>query len=136
MIEWSEELALGVASIDEQHRELVKRFNMLLTACNEGKGGEQLRSTLEFLRNYVVEHFRDEERLQIRSGYPGYVEHQEKHREFVKKLSMLREQFNDEGASLPLIIKTNNTLVDWLVTHIRRDDQKVGAHIRLNEGTA
>ncbi len=130
MIAWSEDLALGVAAIDDQHKELIRRFNALLTACNEGKGGDQLRATLEFLKSYVVEHFRDEEQLQIRSGYPDYPGHLEKHREFVGKLATLRDQFDDEGASLPLIIKTNSTLVDWLVTHIRRDDQKVGAHVR------
>jgi hemerythrin len=46
LIEWNEDLTTGNRTIDEQHRELIDRFNGLLAACNQGKGKEEIKSLL------------------------------------------------------------------------------------------
>ena len=61
--------------IDSQHRLLLDTVNTLMDACSSGKGREQIQSTLTFLNDYVAKHFRDEERLQMQTSYPGYAEH-------------------------------------------------------------
>ena len=73
-IEWRESLATGHEEIDNQHKELFKRFNNLLTACNKGKGNEEVGNLLKFLSDYVVSHFAAEEQLQIRHNFSGYQE--------------------------------------------------------------
>lgn len=42
-IEWTDELATGVNKIDNQHKELFKRINNLLDACNQGKGKDEVK---------------------------------------------------------------------------------------------
>ncbi len=131
-ITWREELAVGVPSIDGQHKELISRFNALLTACNEGRGKEEVGQLLGFLRDYVAVHFFDEESLQQEKGYPGYAEHRLLHVEFVGRLDDLLRSYTSEGTSLTLVIQTNNMLIDWLINHISKVDRKIGDFLRAN----
>jgi hemerythrin len=39
-IEWTDDLAVGIVEIDNQHKELFHQINQLLEACNQGKGKE------------------------------------------------------------------------------------------------
>ena len=52
-LQWREDLAVGVKSIDEQHQELFRRINSLLEACNLGKGREEVASVIAFLGEYI-----------------------------------------------------------------------------------
>jgi hemerythrin len=129
-IEWSEDLAVGVENIDEQHKELFRRFNHLLEACSGGFGKEEIGSTLLFLDEYVQVHFRDEEKLQIAHAFPEYTAHHEQHRIFIKKLEAFKKEMLSGGATLSLTIATNTMLIDWLVNHISKMDKRIGEFIR------
>lgn len=125
-IEWRDDLSIGVPSIDDQHRELFSRFNGLIAACNEGKGREKIAELIRFLRDYTKVHFFDEEVLQQEIGYPEYHSHRQQHLEFVRRLSAMENDFAQNGASLSLVIRANNFLVEWLIGHISRSDREVG----------
>lgn len=76
-IGWRDDLLTGVAEVDDQHKELFRRFGELLTACNQGKGGEEVLRLISFLDDYVVKHFTAEERIMRQHGYPDYLEHKQ-----------------------------------------------------------
>jgi len=122
-IDWDDSLTTGVADIDEQHRELFRRFNSLIAACNQGRGREEVLHTLRFLDDYIRRHFREEELLQQRCNFPGYQEHRTQHENFIATTEALTAQFRSEGATLELLVRTNTTLMEWLVSHIRRMDR-------------
>jgi len=122
-IDWDDSLTTGVSDIDDQHRELFRRFNSLIAACNQGRGRDEVLLTLNFLDDYIRRHFREEEELQQRSGYPGLREHRIQHENFVATTEALAAQFRSEGATLDLLVRTNTTLMEWLVGHIRKMDR-------------
>ena len=62
-IEWTEDLATGVNKIDNQHKELFKRINNLLEACNQGRGKNEVEKVIKFLDDYVIIHFSEEENI-------------------------------------------------------------------------
>jgi hemerythrin len=130
MIEWTPDLAVGSPEIDRQHQELYRRINQLLEACSQGKGKEAVGQTLQFLSDYVVTHFGNEETYMIKHGYPQYTQHKALHTQFIKSLQQLQEDFNREGAGVTLVIKTNQFVVDWLNNHIRRVDTKLGGFLK------
>ncbi|MBV5350516.1 hemerythrin domain-containing protein, partial [bacterium] len=74
-ITWREDLAVGVEQIDDQHKELLARFDLLLSACKQGKGSEEVLHLLDFLDEYVIRHFGDEEQLQKKIGFPDFTAH-------------------------------------------------------------
>lgn len=133
-IEWNNNLLTGVEEIDNQHKELFSRFNSLLTACNEGKGRDEVLRLLLFLDDYIKSHFAAEERLQLRHNYPGYDAHKAQHTRFIEDVDRLESQFRIEGATLPLVIQTNQTLVAWLIQHISRIDMEFAAFLQKKGG--
>lgn len=129
-ITWNNNLMTGVESIDNQHKELFSRFDSLLTACNQGKGKSEVIHLLQFLDDYIKEHFAAEEQLQIKHNYPHYGEHKAQHVTFVADVDRLKKQFMAEGATLPIVIQTNQTLVTWLIQHISSVDLAFARFLR------
>jgi len=132
-IEWRDDLITGVDEIDQQHKELFARFNLLLDACQKGKGREEVEKVLQFLASYVKTHFRAEEEIQLTSGFPDVVTHREAHRNFIRGLDGLAQEFRDEGASLPLVIKTNQMMVAWLIDHILKMDKALAEFLHKRQ---
>lgn len=132
-MQWTAELATGVAEIDNQHKEIFSRFDQLFAACSEGRGKEEVLRLLLFLEEYVKEHFTAEERLQMRHGYPDYAAHRAEHARFMADVDRLTREFRAEGATLPLVIMTNKTLSSWLVQHITRTDMAFANYLREQE---
>ncbi|MBN4070014.1 hemerythrin family protein, partial [bacterium AH-315-G05] len=99
-------------------------------ACRERKGAEIVNETLDFLGDYVVEHFSDEEKLQKQYNYPDYKNHKKLHEKFVADFTELRNRFNSDGSTLTVITKLNRVLVQWLMKHIKVEDKKIAAHIK------
>ena len=52
-VQWSENLAVGVNMIDEQHKGIFSRINNLMNAMSQGKGKEEVGKVLEFLADYT-----------------------------------------------------------------------------------
>lgn len=133
-IAWTPDLAVGVETIDNQHKELFQRVSALLDACSAGKGKETIREILAFLEGYVVEHFNDEESLMVRHGYPGYSEHKSLHEQFIREFTALKQQIESDGATGHIVIQTNRIVVNWLNQHIRNVDKLVGAFLKEKKG--
>lgn len=130
-IKWSEDLALGVPRIDDQHKELISRFDKLLRACKEGQGNKEVSRLLDFLDTYVITHFRDEEQLQQESGFPDYETHKQEHAAFIANIGELKKQVQAEGdIQLEHVLNANNLLLDWLLRHIAVRDKAVGEHLK------
>lgn len=128
-VKWHESLSIGVAQIDAQHKELVSRFDRLLTACEAKEGIGALRQMLDFLDEYVVRHFRDEEELQRKNDYPEYELHRKQHESFKEQIRELKNIVEREGAATPHVIQANDILIKWLINHISESDTKIGKHL-------
>lgn len=135
-IEWTEDLAMGVAEIDDQHKELFRRINQLLEACTQRQGKDAVGKIIEFLGSYVVEHFGSEERYMAIYGYPESAVHHEQHSQFIRSFQELKDKFETDGPGVHIIIMTNRTVVGWLTGHIRRMDKSLGEFLRTKMRTA
>ena len=129
-IQWRESLAIGVEEIDNQHKELLLRFDRLLNACQGGRGIEELKKLQAFLDEYVHTHFSDEEALQRKYHYPGYEAHHAEHLYFINKINILKAETEQEGVSTHHVIETNNMLLKWLLNHISKVDMELGAFLK------
>ncbi|MBS5633755.1 MAG: hemerythrin family protein [Clostridiales bacterium] len=128
--EFTSELETGNELIDSEHKELIDAINNLLLACGEGKGRGEIRKTLEFLNDYIAYHFSDEEKLQRQYGYPDYENHKRYHEEYKRIVAGILNEFEQGGATVALVSKTNQAIAGWLLNHIKKEDVKVAAHIR------
>ncbi len=132
-MEWNEKLAVGIRTIDNQHKELFKRINNLVRAIKEQRCREEIDSTIEFLEDYARVHFAEEERHMQATNYPGYEEQRTEHKKYLASLEDLKKQASMpriRGASYDLSATTNQVVVDWIVDHIMKIDRQFGEYMK------
>lgn len=127
---FTKDLETGNQLIDSQHRQLIEAVNSLLAACQAGKGRAELSNTLKFLQDYTAKHFSDEEKLQLQSRYPDYVNHRKYHEDFKKVVAGICAELEKDGPTIVLVGKVNSTIAGWLINHIKKEDTKVAAHLK------
>jgi len=128
--EWTDDLLTGVDDVDEQHKEIFVRIKALLDALARQKGKEEIGGFLDFLEEYIAYHFAAEEREMTGRKYPGLPDHEKEHEDFKKKICALKREFNESGASVPLLLITVRSSCEWLIGHIKRTDMAMVKFIR------
>lgn len=132
-LEWTQNLAVGVAEIDNQHKELFRRVNQYLDAMMAQKGREEIGKVIKFLENYVVTHFGMEERYMTRYSYPDQRLHKEQHDAFIKTFNDIRASYNEHGARADNVIKAQQRLGEWLRTHIPHTDKNFADFLKAKK---
>jgi hemerythrin-like metal-binding protein len=126
LINWTPDLAVGHDKIDDQHRQLFKAANALAEAMWDGKGAEEVRKTVEFMAEYAVFHFKDEEDVMLKNSYPGYAAQKQAHEKFLKDVSDLKTRFESTEVSSALAIEVLTNACNWFRDHIRQMDKPLG----------
>jgi hemerythrin-like metal-binding protein len=120
IFDWDDSIALGIPTIDEQHKALFSWINTLNEAVNNGDGSEAVGEVIWKLITYVTEHFSEEERLMLSCNYPELVAHRKEHDQFVSRLTEIQVNFIDGHEMGKNIL---DFMVEWLVCHIKGTDQ-------------
>jgi hemerythrin len=123
-------MEVGVPKIDSQHRELVDRLNAVIALGTKSVSAEETQNTLDLLGEYIVKHFGDEEALQKQSGYPKYEWHKGQHQIYVGEFAKLKKEFAANGVSAKFTLDLNNSIINWIVRHIKTVDVEFGKHYR------
>ena len=130
---WKEKYRLGVLMIDKQHMELFRRVTDFVETVRRPVAWEEKRgavdTTLAFMKDYVVTHFRDEEALQRAAGYPRLVAHAEIHRGMVAYVADIARQYEGGGCEEQLMQQFSGKLLAWLINHVAFEDQKIADYI-------
>jgi hemerythrin len=134
MITLTKDMELGVPEIDSQHQELVNRLNSVISLGAKSVSSEETQRTLDFLGEYVIKHFNDEEALQRKSGYPKYEFHREQHQIFIRDYQKLKREFTSGGASVHFTLNLNNSIINWIVRHIKTVDVEFGKYYQSSQG--
>ncbi len=129
-IRWDPTLVMGVPELDRQHKEIFARLDSLLEAIRGGSSREEVGRTLDFLRDYVLTHFKAEEELMREIAFPGLPTHRAEHDRFVRDLSVLTAEHSRDGASPSLILRVNSRVSEWLREHIQRTDRELAGYVR------
>lgn len=134
---WKEKYRLGVPLIDGQHEELFRRVTDFVETVRgpgewETKTGAVSR-TLEFMKDYVVTHFRDEEAYQKKIGYPDAQAHARVHNDMVAYVADVARQYEERGYDQQLVQQFAGKLLAWLINHVASDDQKIADFAKKRE---
>ena len=122
MYEWNEKYSVGIQSIDNQHKEIVKLLNDLLQAMKQGKASDVTSQIILELEKYARNHFQKEEFFFKRFNYPGADEHIKEHRLFIQKVESLKSEF--KAGKITLTFELLNFLKDWIDHHVLEVDKK------------
>jgi len=134
-MKWTPDLATGVELIDDQHKELFTRINDLVDAIKQHTCKYKISDVVQFLDDYIVLHFGEEEKMMQQYAYPDYPAHKAQHTTFIANFTELKKEvLKLEGGKKPgsydLSVETNQVVVDWILEHIARVDKKLGNFIQ------
>jgi len=134
-VTWNNKLNTGITWIDNQHKELFRRIDTLMTAINLGRGKAEVMRLFEFLDNYIVVHFAAEEEAMSKSQFPDMTTHLAEHTKFIEDVAKLKQECSQE-VSAAHVIRIKRTVIDWLFNHIGILDTKLGVYLLKthNEG--
>jgi len=126
IVSWDPKLLVGNAEIDGQHQELFHRVDQLLHALQMGSVTAEVERVMAFVGDYVHLHFRQEEALMQRTGYPDRRTHAAEHLELIHSFVALKQQLGKTGPTPEFAAALGATLVDWLKEHIATTDTALG----------
>ncbi len=126
MLDWNEQFETGHPLIDTQHRMLISYINRLEEmAGNPSPNQEEIELVLrfmEFLENYIMTHFREEEDCMFRFRCPAHQQNQMAHREFLGFFTGTKLRFEVEGYSVEAAQELFEACVAWIQRHILKID--------------
>ncbi|MEO5373035.1 MAG: bacteriohemerythrin [Alphaproteobacteria bacterium] len=127
MLEWSEELSVGSAEMDGDHRDLIDLVNRvaLTDLANDPAAFGVL---LDEVIAHLGDHFRREERLMRAAGYPGLFYHRGSHASLLADVQALRHK-GAEGDRAGGPQRLLALLVPWLPAHIMNEDKLYALHL-------
>lgn len=121
-LQWTEEMSVGVKSIDTDHRLLLGLVNQLSEAIRSGRSQDVISSVLDALLDYTAYHFRREEALMRACGYPDVEAHVHTHHVLQKQVAQIR----DRHVANPEVTRHREVqafLTSWLTAHIMGRDK-------------
>ena len=130
LILWTQDLAVGDSKIDDQHKQLFAAADNLAEAMWAGKGAEEIAKTIEFLQEYTIFHFGDEESTMTTNAYPGYDAQKAAHERFKRELSELKAKHQSGAVSSTLAVELLQKSINWFRDHIRAMDQPLGKFLK------
>ncbi len=117
---WTDSMLCGIASIDEQHKELFRQIDILRDRGN----ADRVPGVLRFLADYVVQHFNQEESLHLKSRYPKAAEHRKAHEHFVKTFWELKAKYDKSTGDFASVMEVTKVVFDWLKNHVLKVDME------------
>ncbi|MBT3235596.1 MAG: hemerythrin family protein [Bdellovibrionales bacterium] len=127
---WNSSFVVGVDMIDQQHRVLVSKIDLLYDALVSQERSLNIKQLLDDIVDYTNLHFRAEEELMIRSGYPELKDHLSRHHKFEQKIHIFQQQ-EQEGIKIEMDVF--DYLQDWLIEHILVIDKKFADFVQKSK---
>lgn len=127
ILKWTDDLSVGNALIDEDHRNL---FNLLdrLHEVSSGQINQATQGIVDALRDYAESHFSREEEFMRKINYPHYVLHKAEHDRFVSEICALQSRVARGARTVQLDI--DQFLAGWLREHVLVRDKALADAIR------
>ena len=125
---WTQNLSVGFAELDRQHKHLFAQLNELTDATDDMTRSLQ---ALNRLGDAMFDHFAAEERYMAALSYPELNSHRIEHRSFARVLAkiLMRLQSHPSAAS---VREAHQTFGDWMTKHVLGTDVHLGHFLAKN----
>lgn len=117
-LKWKDDYAIGEERIDKAHKEIFQIVALLLEK-NLLDNRAAVQDTVDFMKDYVVRHFADEEAYMRETGYAQKVPHANEHKNFrYFILPGIERKLEDNEYDRESVDEFAAILVEWLTNHI------------------
>lgn len=120
IIEWDPSFSVGIERLDEQHKRIIGMINGLASESRATGRSMIITEMLIRLTSFANDHFRAEEDLLEKHGYPDLGRQKEAHSAFCNRLMTFFGEPSHPSESVPKELL--RFLHDWWVGHILETD--------------
>lgn len=120
---WTDSLNTGDARMDETHQEFVDMINQILGTPED----QQLPLYKAFL-DHTVEHFAQEERWMLATGFSADNCHAEHHATILETMRVVEAHYLDTDKQI--ITRLAEALAEWFPGHAASMDAGLAAHLK------
>ncbi|WP_300673138.1 bacteriohemerythrin [Desulfoluna sp.] len=127
---WTEKISVNIPEIDQQHQTLFAIINDLITEHNQQAEPEKILSLIGRLVDYSGTHFTTEENLLVDLNFPHFIQHNQAHLAYMKKVDLFIQdcKSNKRGLSLEMLEFLNH----WWLNHVSISDMEYARHFKAN----
>jgi hemerythrin len=122
-LEWKAEYSVGIASVDDEHREMIELINRVYGKLRAAPDVAAIEDCLETIFTTISMHFALEERIMRDHGYSEYADHKDDHEDLLDEIRDLMDEFvadTDRGAML-----LEERLSAWFGKHFASFDARL-----------
>jgi hemerythrin len=123
LLQWKPEFSIGVASIDDEHREMIDLINLIYAELASDADVVQIDECLGDIFSAISMHFALEERMMRSCDHADYTAHKNDHEELLDQIRDLMDDFTDDteiGAA-----RLSDRLNDWFAGHFSTFDARL-----------
>lgn len=121
LLEWNDDLTLGIQEIDQQHEQLISLANQILDGFKHEKSKKEIKDALRNFIDFTSYHFGTEEEYFAQSNYTKSKEHILEHKAFIKKLKAFQTEYSSNKKTKGGDISTY--ILSWISNHINIEDR-------------
>jgi hemerythrin len=129
--EWVNQYGVGNPILDSYHHiffQAVQQMDEVTVAGNMSAATERMA----FLLMYCAMHFREEEEILHRAGYPELEHHRGIHERFHRRMKTLHAEL-EKNPSPALAAQTVIETREWWINHIMKEDMKFVPFLKPEE---
>lgn len=124
---WNEHHRIGITAIDDQHREIIERVNLIADAVDQSARHDAIQEMMDDLILFACEHFALEERLMTEYGFPDLEAHIAEHLSLLQQLNNIRNALLTPNPTKAALVSA--FITDWAELHILQADKEIGAFL-------
>ena len=121
-MKWSEDYAIGIAQIDQDHQMIFQMSEDFGAALDEGQGGKVYPAMLTMLSLFCRGHFGFEERCMTKFSCPVAQANKAAHKQLLQAVSGFQQLYTTHGYDQEDARQLVDMVDQWLQNHICRID--------------
>jgi len=132
LLEWTEDMRVGVPELDADHQGLIAVVNRLEANVKDPERRNVIRQCLYALLRYAEVHFKREERVMAACDFPGLEHHKDEHRDFVEKIRDFLHRSEDDPDAAAAIVSEQllDFLKGWFHHHVLIEDMAYRPYVK------
>jgi hemerythrin len=124
LIEWQDDFALGIDSVDHEHRTLIELINSLHNCLSDNTDKVEIERVFGEIESAIAAHFALEEKAMRDLAYDQYAEHKTDHELLLDDIRDIADAYV-EGAYAELSTLLSEHLKLWFSDHFRIMDSRL-----------
>ncbi len=129
LLQWKPQYALGIPSVDHEHREMIGMINCIYDQIGHGANADAIERGLGEIHAGIAAHFALEERHMREAAYQEYEAHKEQHEQLLDEIRDLMDMMVESPEAGRERLR--KSLSDWFSVHFATFDARL--HDRLGD---